>query len=847
MAVHKTGESVAKLLGIDPDEVEHSVPANLRQRATEAIAPHDPFFETDPEVKEWILEHIPSRHDILPYLASFFPFAAWIRRYNTRWLVGDIVAGITLGLVVVPQALSYALLANLSPEYGLYTSFTGASLYWLFGTSKDIAIGATAVVSLLVGKTGDKVTAEHGDEFSREQIAKTQAFLAGCVLLLFGLFRLDWIIEFIPHVAISAFVTGAAITITLSQVPTLLGITGINSKGPAYEVFINVCKGLPRVHLDAAIGLSALILLSLIKWACEHMAKRQPKRARMWNMLCSLRLTFTILLYTLISFLVHIGLTAESSRFRILGTIPRGFTRAGPPTFDTKLISAIAPDLPATIIVLIIEHIAIGKSFARLNGYTVVPSQELVSIAFTNLTGPFVGAYASTGSFGGSAILSKAGVRTPLAGIFNGCILVLALYALTSVLYYIPMASLSALIIHAVVNLITSPEHVYHSWLMSPFDALIYFCGVFVSIFTSLEDGIYTTVALSIAVMLVRVARTQARFMGKIDIHRHSQTQQKKMTAAASTPSPPSSSSSSPLSRPVIDVRPAFLPLDRHDGSNPALKVEAPMPGVFIYRFSEGFNYINQAQHMDHLISTITSETRRTCQPVYAHPGDRPWNEPVPVLTTKLFQEDSGDNPEDKLPTLKAVVFDFSAVNNLDTGAAEGLAIVRDQLDEWAYPDPVEYHFAAVTNRWARRALAVAGFGRPSKYEFGLEKEWDPVYSVAEKGGLHWPLASSLSVSDSHENAMPGIPRAVATKTVAADIKTAHGSEQTLVGLAAANTIPSGLAAVHGIDRPNFHIDLAAAVESCLHSLDRRCGRPSTVSRAGVLGLAIDSEGDDTT
>lgn len=147
MAAHKAGESVAKLLGIDPDEVEHSVPANLRQRAAEIIAPHDPYFETDPDVREWLLELIPSRHDILPYFASFFPFLGWIRRYNTRWLLGDTVAGITLGLVVVPQALSYALLANLSPEYGLYTSFTGASLYWLFGTSKDIAIGVSLTFS----------------------------------------------------------------------------------------------------------------------------------------------------------------------------------------------------------------------------------------------------------------------------------------------------------------------------------------------------------------------------------------------------------------------------------------------------------------------------------------------------------------------------------------------------------------------------------------------------------------------------------------------------------------------------------------------------------------------------
>lgn len=164
----------------------------------------------------------------------------------------------------------------------------------------------------------------HPDEFTREQIAKTHAFIAGCILLLFGLFRLDWLIEFIPHVAIAAFVTGSAITISLSQLPLLLGIEGVNSKGPAYEVFINVCKSLPRVQLDAAIGLTALALLSFIKWFCDSMTKRNPQQSRTWSTISSLRLTFTILLYTFISFLVNRQLPAADAKFAILGDIPKG-------------------------------------------------------------------------------------------------------------------------------------------------------------------------------------------------------------------------------------------------------------------------------------------------------------------------------------------------------------------------------------------------------------------------------------------------------------------------------------------------------------------------------------------
>lgn len=246
---------------------------------------------------------------------------------------------------MVPQGLSYALLGNLSPEYGPYTSFVGTALYWIFGTSKDIAIGvcitttlvvnfclttrancytqATAVVSLLVGKTGDRVLEQH-PEFTREEIAKAHAFICGCILLAFGLLKLDWLIEFIPHMAISAFVTGAAITITLSQLPTLLGITGINTRGPAYRVAIDFFKGLRGVKLDAAVGLTALALLYLIKWFCEHMATRQPQRKKLWSTFFSLRFTFTVLLYIIISFLVNRGLPLGESRFRLLGHIPTG-------------------------------------------------------------------------------------------------------------------------------------------------------------------------------------------------------------------------------------------------------------------------------------------------------------------------------------------------------------------------------------------------------------------------------------------------------------------------------------------------------------------------------------------
>ncbi|KAF6832248.1 sulfate permease 2 [Colletotrichum musicola] len=803
-AFSKAGSLAAKVLGIDLEASTRHQTQQLHGHLARSIYPHEPYYEEDPTVKEWLMEHVPTKDGSVRYVKSLFPFTKWIFRYNTRWLVSDAIAGITLGLVVIPQAMAYALLARLSPEYGLYTSFTGAALYWLFGTSKDIAIGATAVVSLLVGKVSARVLEEHPGEFAPEEISKTLAFLAGAVLLGFGLLRLDWIVEFIPHVAISAFVTAAAITITLSQVPSLLGIDGVNSKASAYRVFVDTARGLPRAKLDAAVGLTALLLLALIKWFCERMARGagKPQPKRMWEMMCSLRMTFTILLYTLISFLVNRGLEDGEYRFRITGTLPRGFTHAGPPSLSPKLISALLPDLPATVIILVIEHIAIGKSFGRINNYTVQPSQELISIGCTNLFGPFLGAYSSTGSFGGTAILSKAGVRTPLTGIFNGVILLLALYALTSVLYFIPMASLAALIIHAVINLITSPDHIFKSWLMSPPDVFIYFTGVFVSVFTSLEDGIYATVAMSAALLLLRLARAKGRFLGRVRTYRHpdhgpaDQTDSDRHSVSSSqTLSHHNHHSQHHSSRPA--EREVFLPLDRQDSTNPAVHVGELYPGVFAYRFTEGFNYLNQAQYVDRLAEHVTRCTRRTSPPHYEHPGDRPWNEPVPTAA-------GAESPDASKPLLRAIVLDCSAVNNMDSGAVEGLIDLRSQLDRWAAPEPVEWHVAGLQSRWARRALFVSGFGCPAP---GRSLEgWEPVFTLAELAGRP-PL-------------LCGGPPPVVVKAKGAcvsECSSASSLEDGGLGCSKEGEARS-LVAITGVNRPFFHLDLSSAVENAVKS-----------------------------
>lgn len=280
--------------------------------------------------------------------------------------------------------------------------------------------------------------------------------------------------------------TGSAVNIIAGQVPTMFGIQKLlNTRAPTYWVIINTLKNLHSAKLDAAMGLTALLLLYLIRGTFVYLGKRDTKRARLWFFLSTLRTAFVILLYTMISWLVNRHRRTKPA-FSILGTVPRGFKHAGAPVVNIGLIKSFADEIPSSIIVLLIEHIAISKSFGRINGYTINPSQELIAIGITNIFGPFLGAYPATGSFSRTAIKSKAGVKTPFAGLITGIVVVLALYALPAVFFYIPSASLSAVIIHAVGDLIVAPKVLVGFWRVSPLEVVIFFAGVLVTVFSSI-------------------------------------------------------------------------------------------------------------------------------------------------------------------------------------------------------------------------------------------------------------------------------------------------------------------------------------------------------------------------
>ena len=596
-------------------------------------------------------------------------------------------------------------------------------------------------------------------EIPGPQIAIGMAVISGAIILFMGLANLGFIIDLIPLPSIASFMTGSAILICSGQAKTLLGETAnFDLDVPAYQIIIDTLKNLPSSkRYDAAMGVSALVLLYGIRSGCNYAARRYSRRAKIFFFICNLRKLFVILFFTMISAVVNFQ-RESTPIFDIVGHIPRGFDHAGVPSLNADVIKAFLSKLPAAVMVMLLEHIATSKSYSRINNYTINPSQELIAIGVTNLLGPFIGGFPATGALSRSTIQSKAGVRTPMAGIITALVVLVAIYALTAVLFYIPHASLSAVIIHAVADLIAPPNMIYQFWLISPLDAVLFAVGLVIAIVNTIPNSIYVTACLSLAILLFRHAKAHGSFVHRTWIGENDSR------------------------------RPLFLPVSDTSNSMLDIKVETMRPGVFIYRFSESLSYPNVSHSFHDLVQDVLKSTRPTQKQEFTKKGDRPWNDPSPADKTK-------QTVDSQLPILRAVILDFSAVNHVDVTSIQGLIDVRNQLNRRATPLEVQWHFASVQNRWTKRALAAAGFGYPPR-----------VPEVIVDGQEVQEEAAEHTKPKDLENAMEEKP----------DQEGDHVEESQEKRICRKDTQWAQSTA-----RPFFHVDLTSALEAVDAHLDR--------------------------
>ncbi|GAB0132149.1 hypothetical protein EsDP_00000593 [Epichloe bromicola] len=809
----RTGHGLAKALGIKlQDPNQDTAVAVTRGESIRSMQTNGSFVEEPPTTSEWLHDQIPTQQEAGAYVKSLFPFLSWMGHYNLQWLAGDIVAGVTIGAVVVPQGMAYASLAKLQPQFGLYSSFMGVIMYWIFGTSKDISIGPVAVLSTVVGTVVEDVASSPDTrDVPAHVIASALSIIAGCIVLAIGLLRCGWIVDLISITSLSAFMTGSAITIAASQLPSLMGLTGFSNRDSAYRVVKNTLKHLPETKLDAAMGLTALFFLYLIRYVLTSAAERCPTHKRIIFFVNTMRTVFVILLYTVVSWLANMH-RRDDPMFHILGTVPKGLRNAAVPELSSSVVAHFGSHLPATVVVMLVEHVAISKSFGRVNNYTIDPSQEMVAIGVTNILGPFLGGYPSTGSFSRTAIQSKAGVRTPAAGIITGLVVLLATYLLTAVFFYIPSATLAAVIIHAVGDLITPPDTVYQFWLVSPIELFVFFVGVFVNVFAQIEDGLYATVAISAAILLYRILKARGQFLGKVRVHTvlgdHVIGEDPKQVFGEYGTFKESDGNA---------ARNIYLPLDHGDGTNPEVDLESPYPGIFIYRFSEGFHYPNANSSLDYLTNFIVSQTRRASPETYERAGDRPWSNPGPRKSAK-----SRENPEvNILPVLRAIILDFSSVNNVDITSVQRLIDVRNQLDVYTAPDVVDWHVACINNRWTKQALVAGGFGIPTKTSDGLHRRWKSIFSVAEIGGKDSAAAvaevkANETELQASQSRMRKLDEEIGQASNSDDVSNQPNDCDEKSEEAGMATQRRRGAVIHGLNRPLFHVDLTSAVQSAI-------------------------------
>ncbi|CAF0758921.1 unnamed protein product [Didymodactylos carnosus] len=594
------------------------------------------------------------------YVRTLFPIFGWLPRYNLTWLIGDLIAGITVGVIIVPQGMGYAKVANLDPQYGLYSSFVGLCMYCFFATSKDISIGPTAVMSLLIGQT---ISSVGTTLFTGPQIASTLALFGGIISLAIGLFRLGVIVDFIPDPAIAGFMTGSCITIIIGQLPKLFGITGISSSLAAYLILGYTLQGLPGTHVDLAFGAIGLIWLYGIRYLTQFLTSRYPRFERPLFFFGIARNAILVIFGTLIAYGINVG--QKTSPISILKTVPSGFREMHVPNTSISLLSTIAGTIPPVVVILILEHVAIAKSFGRINDYKINPNQELVAIGVTNIIGSFFSAYPTTGSFSRTAIKAKSGVRTPLAGVFSSLVVLLALYALTPAFYYIPDAILAAVIIHSVGDLASGPRVWKHLLDVHPLELFIFVAAVIITFFTTVEYGIYTSIGVSLIVILYRIARPSFSILGRI-----------------------------------TNSRGIYFPID-----HPSVKdhITVNPNGIVIIRLNESLTYPNSSYITEKMIDYLKANTRRG-KPLSNNKGDRAWNDSTPL--------EMSDTDKQK-PVLKAFVIDFAGVANMDSTGIQCISDVRAIANRWANRY-VFWHFVNVNTPEARRILIKLGFGSQS-------------------------------------------------------------------------------------------------------------------------------------
>ena len=427
-------------------------------------------------------------------LNTYFPILDWLPGYNRATLLKDLPAGLTVGIMLIPQGMAYAMIAGLPVVYGLYAALAPQIVYAFIGTSRQLAVGPVAMDSLLVAAGLSAMAIAGSDRYI--ELALLLAAMMGAIQLTLGLLRMGFLVNFLSRPVISGFTSAAALIIGLNQLPHLLGIA-IPRSNQIHILLWNAGLQMGELHIATlAIGLGSIGLL----WGVKKVNKRIPG-----PLLVVVASIFAVMAFDLIGAGVN-----------VVGDIPTGLPGFRVPGFTIEDIRTLFPVAAALALIAFLEAISVAKAIEeRHDDYTVDASQELRALGLANVIGAFFQSYPTTGGFSRSAVNDQAGAKTGIASLISAAIVAATLLFLTPLFYDLPQAALAGIIIMAVAGLVDVKLPV-RLWNTQREEAWVLLVTFFVTACIGITEGIAIGVAVALLVTIRRSTRPHVAILGRI-------------------------------------------------------------------------------------------------------------------------------------------------------------------------------------------------------------------------------------------------------------------------------------------------------------------------------------------
>ncbi|XP_039689080.1 probable sulfate transporter 3.3 isoform X2 [Medicago truncatula] len=469
----------------------------VRTKFKETFFPDDPMRQFKGQ---------PCNRKLILGAQYFFPILQWLPNYNFKLLKADLISGLTIASLAIPQGISYAKLASLPPIIGLYSSFVPPLVYVVLGSSRDLAVGPVSIASLVLGSMLAEEVSPTTESGLFVQLAFTSTCFAGIFQAALGILRLGFIIDFLSKATLIGFMAGAAIIVSLQQLKSLLGITHFTKEMGIIPVMHSVFHHTDEWSWETIVmGISFLVILLL------------ARQISIWKPQLFWVSAGAPLACVIISTIITFVIKGQLHDISIIGKLQQGINPASVNMllFHGKYLGLTIKTGIITGVLSLTEGIAVGRTFAAIRNYKVDGNKEMMAIGFMNVVGSTTSCYVTTGSFSRSAVNHNAGAKTAMSNLVMSVTVMVTLLLLMPLFHYTPNVVLGAIIITAVIGLIDISA-AYLIWKIDKFDFLVLLVAFFGVIFFSVQYGLALAVGLSIFRILLQITRPKTAMLGNI-------------------------------------------------------------------------------------------------------------------------------------------------------------------------------------------------------------------------------------------------------------------------------------------------------------------------------------------